>query len=113
VILYVSADIPAHSSQEIVVEPDTPREKIVTSFPTPLIEGSILFSVKDANGKPLENADILIDSIYYYGDKEGKVTVDLKRGIHSVRIQAPGYETYTSPLEVKGRISLIEQYLKQ
>lgn len=113
VILYVSTDIPAYSSQEIVIEPDTPRQKIVTSFPTPLTEGSIIFSVKDTNGKPLENADILIDSIYYYGDKEGKVTVDLKRGMHSVRIQAPGYETYISSLKVMGRISLIEQFLKK
>ena len=110
VILYVSTDVPAHSSQEIVIEPDTPRQKIVTSFPVPLTEGTIIFSVKDADGKPLKNMDITIDSTYYYADKEGKVTVDLKRGMHTIKIQSPGYETYSSPLDVKGRIELIKHY---
>lgn len=110
VFLYVSTDIPPHSSQEIVIEPDTPRKKIVADFPTPLVEGNIIFSVKDTNGKPLENTDITIDSTYHYADKEGKVAVDLKRGLHTIKIQSPGYETYSSIVKVRGKIYLIEQF---
>jgi hypothetical protein len=110
-ILYVSTDIPASATQEIVIEPETPREKIYVAFPTHPIEGKIIILIKDANGKPIENAVVVIDSNNYQPNNEGKVLVDMGRGMHSVEVQSPGYETYTSTFEVKGRFYSIENYL--
>jgi hypothetical protein len=67
-------------------------------------------SIKDVNGKTLGVSDITIDSTYYQSDKNGNVRVDLSRGLHSIKIQSPGYETYSSTAKVRGRIYLIGQY---
>ena len=75
------------------------------------IEGLVTISIKDITGKPLTGADVIIDTKYYHPDKNGDITIDFKRGIHNVEIQYPGYETYRSTFNVKGRIFMIEQFL--
>lgn len=112
VILYVSTDISAHATQDITLEPDIPREKIVVTQPRQPIEGQITISIEDTNGNPLKNAYAIIDSKYYQPDAKGNVNIDLQRGIHKLEIRCPGYETYSSILNVKGRIYLIEQFFR-
>lgn len=112
VILYVSTDISAHAARDITIVPDTPREKIVVTIPRQPIAGGITISLEDKNGKPLTDAYAIIDSKYYQPDEKGDVNVDLQRGIHSLEIQCPGYEVYTSTLNVKGRIYLLEQFFR-
>jgi hypothetical protein len=111
VIVYVSTDIPSHTTKEITIEPESQREKIVVSIPKQPVEGQNTISIKDVLGNPLREADVIIDTKYYHPDLQGNVNVYFTRGIHTVRIQSPGYEEYSTILNVKGRIYLIEQYL--
>ena len=46
-IVYVSTDISAHATKEIIIEPDIPREKIVVTLPQQPVEGQITISIKD------------------------------------------------------------------
>lgn len=104
IIVYVSTDIPAYGTQEITIAPENPRETIVVTIYEQPIEGDIVISIKDVNGYPVENTDVVIDSKYYLVDERGNVHVQLKRGIHDLNIQSPGFETYSSTLDVKGRM---------
>ena len=110
VVVYTSTDIPAYATKEITIEPDTPRQKIVVAMPTQLVEGTITISIADSAGNPLRYADALIDSKYYYSDVDGNIKIDLKRGVHTVQINYPGYETYDSTLNVKGRYAFIQTF---
>jgi len=112
VILYVSTDVPAHATQEIRIVPDTQRERIVVTMSRQLIEGQTIISIEDKNGNPLTDAYAIIDSKYYRPDGKGIVNIEFRRGIHSLEIQCPGYEKYTSTLNVKGRIYFIEQFFR-
>jgi hypothetical protein len=112
IIFYVSADIPAHETKEITIEPADTRKTIVVTLPRQPIEGLVKISIKDITGKPLTGAEVIIDTKYYQPDKNGDITIDFKRGIHTVQIENSGYETYRSTLNVKGRIFIIEQFFK-
>jgi hypothetical protein len=112
VILYVSTDVPAHTTQEIRIVPDTQRERIVVTMPKQPIEGQTTISIEDKNGNPLTDAYAIIDSKYYQPDEKGTVKIEFRRGIHTLEIQCPGYEKYTSTLNVKGRIYFIEQFFR-
>jgi len=111
IIVYVSTDIPAHETKELTLEPADPRKTIVLTMPKQPIEGLVKISVKDITGKPLTGADVIIDTKYYHPDKNGDITIDFKRGVYSIKIRAAGFETYSTILNVKGRIYLIEQFL--
>jgi hypothetical protein len=109
-IVYVNTDVVAQNTKEIIIEPDAQREKIVVSIPPHMVEGQNTISIKDIDGTALQDADVIIDTKYYHPDLQGNVKVDLTRGNHTVQIQSPGYEKYSTILVVKGRIYLIEQY---
>jgi hypothetical protein len=110
IIVYISTNIAEHDTQEITIEPSTPREKIVVTLPRQPVEGQTIISIKDTAGNPLKNAEAIIDSKYYRPDSKGNINIDFKRGVHSIQIGCPGYESYTSTLNVKGRIYLIEKF---
>jgi hypothetical protein len=113
VIIYASTDIPERTSKEITIQPDLPRDKIVVTMPRQLIEGQIRISLTDIAGKPLQDADVIIDSKYYQPDADGYVNVNLKRGVHQLTIQCPGFETQSLTLNVNGRLYVIEQLFKK
>jgi hypothetical protein len=110
VVVYASTDIPAYATKEITIEPDTPRQKIVVTLPPQLAEGTMTISIEDSAGNPLRDADVLIDSKYYYSDADGNLKIDVTRGVHTVQIKYPGYETYSTTLNVKGRYAFIQQF---
>jgi hypothetical protein len=110
VIFYVSTDIPAYATRNIVIEPNPPREKMVVTMPRQPIEGLMTISIDDKTGSPLKDANVIIDSKYYQPNEKGNIDVDLRRGVHTLEILCPGYETYTQTLNVKGRIYLIQQF---
>jgi hypothetical protein len=112
VSLFLSTDIPAHATQDITIMPDTPREKIVVTLPQQPIEGGITITLEDKNGIPLTEAKAIIDSKYYHPDEKGNVNVGFARGNHTLEVWCPGYEVYTSTLNVKGRIYFLEQFFR-
>ncbi|MCX5844419.1 MAG: hypothetical protein NT022_11895 [Deltaproteobacteria bacterium] len=113
VIVYVRTDISSHTTKEITIEPEVQREKIVVTIPPQPVEGENTISMKDSEGSPLRDADVIIDAKFYHPGEQGNVIVYLTRGIHKLEIRSPGYEKYSSTLTVKGRIYMIEQYFNK
>ncbi len=112
VIVYVSTDIPAHDTREIIIEPVVPRKTIVVTMPSRLIEGQITISIGDKDGNPLTDAYAIIDSKYYLTDAKGNVNIDL-RGVSTCwRSGARDMKSIVQILNVKGRIYLIEQFFR-
>ena len=115
-LVYVTTNLPAFSSKQIIINPEIKREKMVVKLPDKLVEGTVSISIKEENGNPLRTADVIVDSDYYQPDMNGNVDIVLKRGVHSIKVQNPGFETFSSDFKVRGRILLIEDlflnYLK-
>jgi hypothetical protein len=111
-ILYISTDIPGNSTKNIIIEPDVQRKSFVVEIPQqPIIAGSSIITVKDEEGNPLNDVDVIIDSDYYQTNINGAVSVDLQRGYHTIIIQSPGFEKYSSIINVRGRVFIIEQMI--
>jgi hypothetical protein len=105
--VYVSTDIPAHTSQNLVITPDIPRKSLYVQFPQFLSEGPMKIMVKDEDGKPVKNAEVVFDTNFYRTGKDGTIIVNTHRGIYTIIIQSPGYQKYTNLIEVKGRLANI------
>lgn len=111
-ILYVNMEIPADSTKNIIIEPDMQRKSFHIEIPQkPIIEGSNAITVKDVADIPLSGVEVFVDTDYYMTDKNGVVHVDLGRGYHTITVQSPGYEKYSSIINVKGRVFIIEQII--
>jgi hypothetical protein len=109
--MYINTDIPAHTTQNLIIKPDLARKPLQVQFPEFLSEGSMVINVKDMEGRPIKNAEIILDTNFYRTDKDGKVNVNVPRGTHSVLIQSPGYEKYSKTIEVKGRLVNLLHFL--
>ena len=112
VIVYASTDISAHASKEIIIESDTSPQIISVNLPIQPVEGPMTISLKDAAGNPLRDADVIIDLKYYHPDLSGEVKIEMTRGVHTIQIICPGYETYNTKVNVKGRYALIQQFFR-
>jgi uncharacterized membrane protein len=112
-VVYISTDIPAQGSRLITIRPAEPKKQMNITLPRRPIEGKVMISVNDRAGNPLSGAEVIIDTKYYTPDKRGDITVDLTRGIHTLQIHSPGYESYNTELEVKGRIFILESFYYQ
>jgi hypothetical protein len=110
--VYVSTDIPAHATQNLIISPDTPRKSMNIKFPQFLSEGAMKITITDTEGKPIKDADVILDTDFYRTGKDGTVTVNARRGTYTIIIQSPGYEKYKNLIEVKGRMAQILQYLR-
>jgi hypothetical protein len=113
IIIYINTDIPALGSKKIIIKPAEPKKTINVTMPQYPIEGLVTISVNDMAGNPLTGAEAIIDTKYYSPDKNGNIIIDLKRGTHTVQIQMPGYERYNVNMDVKGRIYLLESFLRR
>jgi hypothetical protein len=109
-IIYVSTDIPAHSTQNLIIKPDFVRKKLNVVYPPQLTEGTLKFTVKGENNVPLSNAVFSIDTTFYRTDDDGNVNVILHRGSHRLTVQSPGYEKIDSEILVKGRVVNIQNF---
>jgi uncharacterized membrane protein len=105
--IYVSMDIPAHSSQNLIITPDSARKPLYVQFPKFISEGPMVLTVMDDEGKPLQNAEVIFDLNFYRTGKDGTVIVNAPRGMYTLIIQSPGYEKYSKLIEVKGRFANI------
>jgi hypothetical protein len=110
--VYVSTDIPGHTTQNLVIKPDTARKSLYIQLPPFMSEGPMKITVKDADGKPIKDAEVIFDTNFYQTGKDGTVTVNAHRGIYTIIIQSPGYEKYINRIEVKGQLANILQNFK-
>jgi|WetSurMetagenome_2_1015567.scaffolds.fasta_scaffold00245_7 hypothetical protein len=109
-IIYVSTDIPAHSTQNLIIKPDFIRKKLHLEYPAQLTEGTLKFTIRGENNIPLTNAVLSVDTTFYRTDDAGDVNVVLHRGIHKVTVQSPGYEKVNTEILVKGRVVNIQNF---
>ena len=107
--VYVSTDIPAHTTQNLKITPDLTRKMLLIQFPQFMTEGPIKITVNDAEGKPIKDAEVIFDTNFYRTGKDGTVTVNTHRGTYTIIIQSPGYEKYTKRIVVKGILPYILQ----
>ena len=110
--IYVSTDVPAHTSQNLIITPDSVRKSMFIQFPQVISEGQIKISVNDDEGKPIKDAEVYFGSDFYRTRKDGTVIVNGHRGTYAITIQSPGYKKYANSLEVKGQLAGILQYFK-
>lgn len=106
-VLYISTEIPADTTKNIIIEPDIPRKPLQVGIPQFPIEGVIEITVKDAAGNPSKGVDVLVDTTYYQTDINGAVHVDLNRGYHRITVKIAGYEKYSSVIRVRGNIYIL------
>jgi len=111
-VVYISTDIPARGTQEITIQPNAPRKTMSVVHAKTPIEGPVTITIKGEDGLPLKGAEAIIDQKYYYPDDNGEVTVDMKRGPHTVEVHAPGYQPYAATLDVKGRLYILGQFFE-
>ena len=109
-VVYISIEVPADSTKNIIIEPDIQRKTFQVVIPQqPIIEGSNEISVRDKEGNPLRNVDVIIDSSYHQTDENGLVRMNILRGYHKITVQSPGYEKYSTEFTVRGRLFIVEQ----
>lgn len=112
--LYISIEIPPESTKNIIIEPDMQRKTFRIEIPQlPIIEGSNAITVKDMAGNPINGAEVFVDTDSYQTDKNGVIHVNLGRGYHKIMVQSPGYEKYSSTINVKGRIFIGQQFINE
>jgi len=111
-IIYLSVDLKPKESKIVNIIPDTERKKIRVEIPKYPAEGEIKIKIKDESGNILKNAAIIIDSVPYYQDENGIVSVFLRRGYHNIKVEKAGYITYNSEIEVVNRIYALKGLLE-
>jgi hypothetical protein len=112
VSVYVSTDIPAHTTQTLVIKPDATRKSLNIQFPQFLSEGPMKITVSDEVGKPIKDAEVIFDTNFYRTGKDGTVTLNAHRGIYTIIVQSPGYEKYSNLIKVKGILPSILPNIK-
>jgi uncharacterized membrane protein len=110
-IIYVSTDIPAHSSQNLILQPDFERKLLDVQIPDFVSEGSIKITVNDQEGKPLKDADVIVNANFFRTDSGGNVVLNLHRGTYSIIIQHSGYQKYVKTIEVKGKLANLQKLI--
>ena len=106
--LYVNTNVDPMSIKNLVIEPDMIRERFTVDLIKGPLEGEIIMSVKDPNNNTVFGATVSIDNDRYMTDTKGIVSTELKRGMYTIKVEKPGFETKDYELEVKGRIHYLE-----
>lgn len=109
----VTTDLDGLRQTKILIAPEADRENLSVVVPSPVIEGPISLGVRTREGAGLRNAEVSVDDLKHYRtDKDGNVQFDARRGIHTVEIEIPGYNSVYLTLDVKGRLFFLSDLLK-
>ena len=100
--VFASVDLEAGETKEILVSSSASKKQIVAEIP-PLVHGENQITIKGSDGLPLRNVSVIIDSKYYQSDNKGVAKFSVSHGIHSLRIEKPGYYPFVTQVEVKAR----------
>jgi hypothetical protein len=111
--IYISTDIPAHSTQNLMIQPNSEREQLDVQIPDFVSEGSMKIAVKDQNARPLKDVDVIIDANFYKTDRDGIVNLNLHRGTYNIIVQHSGYKKYVKTIEVKGKLANFQQVFEK
>ena len=100
---YVSFDLGQAETKEVKIEPNTDRNNFDLDFNN-VYEGNNVITIRDISGEPVDRATIYIDAHRFESDNKGKTDFSIRRGIHSILVEKPGFNSLESKIEVRGRI---------
>lgn len=102
-ILYVASDIEAGESKEIVIEPALTRRRFGIDF-SKLYHGTNLMEILDDEGNPVKEAFVTIDTRTYKSNEEGEVSFYVRRGVHNISVEKPGFRSRQVYIDIKSKI---------
>lgn len=102
-VVYVSFDLKASENKEIIVEPNISRKQFKLDLLN-VFEGSSYILIRDQEGNPVDKAIVYVDAQRFESDREGKIEFNIRRGIHKINVEKPGFVPLNYEIEVKGRI---------
>ncbi len=100
--VFASIDLEAGETKEIQVSSSANKKQFIAEIP-PLVHGENQITIRGENGLPLRNVSVIIDTKYYQSNNKGIVKFSVSHGIHSLRIEKPGYSPLVMQIEVKAR----------
>lgn len=110
--IYVIFDIIAGGQKEIRVEPEIPRKEFELDF-SDLYEGRRLIKIRDNGGNPVSKARVYVDASLFETDQKGEVELEIRRGIHKITVEKPGFVSKYHEIEIKGRIHKLPGYFEK
>ncbi len=103
-LVYVSFDLKAGEQKEVSVEPaNITRKQFKLDF-SGVYEGSSVIRVRDDQGNPVAGADVYVDARWLQSDNKGDVELIIRRGMHRIRVEKPGFVSKDYEIEVGGRL---------
>lgn len=109
--VYVSFDLKADEQKEIKIEPDITRKSLELDF-SDVYEGKSIIKVRDEEGNPVDEAGVYVDAQRFVSDNKGEVELTIRRGMHKIKAEKPGFVSRDYEIEVKGRIYRLLGYVK-
>ena len=110
--LYISADLEPHQSKKIFIRPGLAKKQLSVEIPASPREGTVMIVVRDKEGEPLNNAQIMIDGTPYITNEYGNVSMYLRRGSHELAVEKAGYLKEIDTVDVKGYFSFLEDTIE-
>jgi len=102
-VLFVSCDINAGETKEVVVHPSFERKQFLIDA-NELFKGASTIVIMDNDNCPVKDVRLTVQGKTYESDEDGRVFLNINRGEYVAVIEKPGYTSVRSVIEVKGRI---------
>lgn len=110
--VYVSFDLKPEEQKEVSVKPKITKKQFELDF-SELYEGESIIKVKDKEGNPVPKADVYVDAKRFVSDYKGEVKLTIRRGMHRISVQKPGFVSGDYEIEVKGRVYKLLRFIYQ
>ncbi|NJD78026.1 MAG: hypothetical protein FIB08_13190 [Candidatus Methanoperedens sp.] len=101
--IFVSLDLKANEQKTVALQPNISRRAINLDF-SGLFEGRSVIKVKDEDGNTVDGADVYVDERNFESNYKGEVVLTIRRGLHKIRVEKPGFISKDYEVEVKGMI---------
>jgi hypothetical protein len=102
--IFVSFDLKSGEQKEIKIEPNITRKTLDLDL-SDLFEGdSRIIIIKDDEGNPVYKASVYVDSRWFESNQNGSVKLSIRRGIHNITVEKPGFVSRQYQINVKGRV---------
>ncbi len=109
--IYVSLDLKAGEQKNIKIESNNNKGNFELDLSN-VYDGNSLILVRDGDGKPVDKAIVYIDSRRLESNNKGEVNALIRRGLHKITVEKPGFVSKTNEIEVRGRIYKLFGFFK-
>jgi hypothetical protein len=102
-VVYVSFDLKANENKEIIVEPNISRKLFKLDLSN-IYEGDSYILIRDQEGNPVHKAIVYVDAQRFESNHKGEIQLNIRRGVHRINVEKPGFVPEYCEIEVKGKI---------